>query len=223
MKKVGPYILGVVVSLIIAVVSLYVLTPALNVHNPAVWIIATVIAFIFVIVTRLAKGKKDFGWITVSKRSGSKGRTKKTAKFNFDLKHYLVPMALAVVTIILGITSSTFFNATKYSEILKVTESDFEKDLSESVGTDSIALMDTASAQMLGDREIGALSDVVSQFDVSYNYTQIDYQGKPIKVAPLVYAGYFKWANNRDEGIKGYVTVDPVSMSASFKDCEGMK
>ncbi len=223
MKKAGPYILGGILSAIVVGITLYVCTPALNVHNPFMWILLTVAAFIFVIVARFAKGKKDFGWIIVSKRSGSKGRTKKTTKFNFDFKHYLVPIALAAVTIILGITSSTFFNATKYSEILKVTESDFEKDLAESVGTDSIALMDTASAQMLGDREIGALSDVVSQFDVSYNYTQIDYQGKPIKVAPLVYADYFKWSNNRDKGVKGYVTVDPVSMSASFHESEGMK
>ena len=46
--------------------------------------------------------------------------------------------------------------------------------------------MDTASARMLGDREIGSLSNVVSQFNVSDNYTQIDYNGKPIKVAPLI-------------------------------------
>ena len=113
--------------------------------------------------------------------------------------------------------------AKTHSEILKVTESDFSKDIAESVGTDSIALMDTASARMLGDREIGALSDVVSQYNVSYDYTQIDYKGKPVKVSALEYAGFFKWNNNKHNGVKGYVTVDPVSMSASFVECEGMK
>ena len=83
--------------------------------------------------------------------------------------------------------------------------------------------MDTASAQMLGDREIGSLSNVVSQFNVSEDYTQIDFKGKPIKVSALEYAGYFKWTNNKDTGVCGYVTVDPVSMSASYKDCEGMR
>ncbi|MBR2892889.1 MAG: hypothetical protein IKB94_03445, partial [Clostridia bacterium] len=110
-----------------------------------------------------------------------------------------------------------------HSKILTVTDSDFTSDLAESVGTDSIALMDTASAQMLGDREIGTLSDVVSQFDVSYEYTQIDFKGKPVKVSPLEYAGFFKWSNNKAGGIKGYVSVDPVSMSASFNKTEGMK
>ena len=59
------------------------------------------------------------------------------------------------------------------------------------------------------------LSDVVSQFDVSNDYIQIDYNGKPVKVSALEYAGFFKWMNNK-EGVKGYVTVDPVSMSASL-------
>ena len=223
MKKIWPYILSSVLVLIIAGVTLYVFTPALNVHNPFVWILLTVLSFIFVIVSRMAQGRKDFGWVTVSERTGSKGRNKKKTKFKFDVKHYLIPIALAVVTVSLLVFSSTFFNAIKYSEILKVTESSFEKDLSESVGTDSIALMDTASAQMLGDREIGALSDVVSQFDVSYDYTQIDYQGKPIKVAALMYGDYFKWVNNRTNGVCGYVSVDPVSMSASFHKTDGMK
>ena len=76
---------------------------------------------------------------------------------------------------------------------------------------------------MLGDREIGALSDVVSQFNVSYDYTQIDYNGKPIKVSALEYAGFFKWMNNKKSGATGYVTVNPVDMEASFVECAGMK
>lgn len=78
------------------------------------------------------------------------------------------------IFIFLNIAGSTVFNASRYASVLFVQDADFSKDISESVGTDSIALMDTASARMLGDREIGSLSNVVSQFDVSYNYNQID-------------------------------------------------
>lgn len=223
MKKAVPYIIGAVVSVIVGALGVFLLCPAINVHDPLLWILAAVILFVFIFVSRLARGIKDFGRVTVSKRTGSKGRKKSYSKFNFGVQYYIAPIAILTLTLVIGICGSTFFNATSYAEILKVTESDFEKDLSESVGTDSIALMDTASAQMLGDREIGALSDVVSQFNVSYDYIQIDFKGKPVKVSPLEYAGYFKWLNNRDEGVKGYVTVDPVSMSASFEDSEGMK
>ncbi len=225
MKKVNifPYIFGGVSALIFTALSIYIFCPALNIRNPGLWIIIDIALFMFVILVRLSKGAKDFGWVTVKKKTGSKGRTKKYTEFRFDMKYYLLPVITTALTVILAVTGSTVFNASRYSEILKVNASDFSKDLVESVGTDSIALMDTASARMLGDREIGALSDVVSQFNVSYDYTQIDYNGKPVKVSALEYAGFFKWLNNRDRGIKGYVTVNPVSMSASFIESEGMK
>lgn len=225
MKKINPYpyIIGGIASLAFLAISVYFFCPALNIRNPGLWIVVDIALFIFVILVRLCKGAKDFGWVTVKKKVGSKGKTKKQTEFRFDIKHYLVPIITTVLTVILAIVSSTVFNAEKYSEILTVTDSDFSKDLVESVGTDSIALMDTASARMLGDREIGALSDVVSQFNVSYDYTQIDYKGKPVKVSALEYAGFFKWMNNKENGIKGYVTVDPVSMSATFIKSEGMK
>ncbi len=218
-----PYIFAFVVSAIVFAVSMYTLCPAINIKNLVLWAVVDVTIFVFVAMVRLAKGCKDFGWVTVSKKTGSKGRTKKYNQFNISLKPYIVPLALTAVMIFILFISGTFFNSVRHSEILKVTDSDFTSDLAESVGTDSIALMDTASAQMLGDREIGTLSDVVSQFDVSYNYTQIDYKGRPVKVAPLEYAGYFKWANNKAKGTPGYVSVDPVSMSASFNKTEGMK
>ena len=221
--KVLPYILGAITALLFSGFCLYVFCPAINVHNVGLWVIIDIAILLFIVVVRLTKGFKDFGWITVKKRTGSKGRTKKFAKFNFNIKYYILPIILTLLIIVIGITGSTVFNATSYSEILKVKDSDFSVDLSESVGTDSIALMDTASARLLGDREIGALSDVVSQFNVSYDYTQIDYNGNPIKVSALEYAGFFKWMNNNVNGIKGYVTVNPVSMSASFEKSEGMK
>ncbi|MBO5065100.1 MAG: hypothetical protein J6D06_03200 [Clostridia bacterium] len=225
MKKIKPlpYILGLVSALAVLGFSLYAFCPAINIHNPGLWVLTIVTVSVFIVVVRLAKGEKDFGWAVYKEKIGSKGRTRTRRKFNFAIKYYIAPIILLVIFIFYGLMSSTLMSATKHSGILKVTESDFSKDIAESVGTESIALMDTASARMLGDREIGALSDVVSQFNVSYDYTQIDYNGKPVKVSALEYAGFFKWMNNRQNGIKGYVTVDPVSMSASFVECDGMK
>ena len=221
--KIYPYIFGAIAALLFLGLSLYIFCPALNVHNLGLWIIIDITVLIFVVVERLTKGCKDFGWVTMKQKTGSKGRGKKFTKFNFDIKYYIAPIAFTALIILIGVIGSTVFNATSYSKILKVSDSDFSVDLAESVGTDSIALMDTKSAQMLGDREIGALSDVVSQFNVSYDYTQIDYNGKPVKVSALEYAGFFKWMNNKNNGIKGYVTVNPVSMSASLEKSEGMK
>lgn len=223
MKKTAlPIIIGALASLLFFGVCLYIFCPALNVNNIGLWIIINISLFIFVIVNQVAICFKEDLPTKANQKSGAKRKHKKFSNLKINFKYYLVPVVFTALIILFSVLSSTMLNATSYSKILKVSESDFTVDLAESVGTDSIALMDTASAQMLGDREIGTLSDVVSQFNVSYDYTQIDYNGKPIKVSALEYAGFFKWINNKNNGIKGYVTVNPVTMTASFEKSEGM-
>lgn len=225
MKKIKPraIIVGAISVLAILFIGFFGLCVPLNVKSGRMWALLIFTSFAAVLAGRALCGIKDFGFVTYTKSTGSKGRNKKVTKFNFNFKPYIIPAVFLCIIVLIIVFGSTLFNAEKYSEILSVSDEDFMKDLPESVGTDSIALMDTASAQMLGDREIGSLSNVVSQFNVSEDYTQIDFKGKPIKVSALEYAGYFKWTNNKDTGVCGYVTVDPVSMSASYKDCEGMR
>lgn len=140
-----------------------------------------------------------------------------------NMKALYVPFIIIGIVIVISIAGATIFNAARYASIMQVEEGVFQEELAETISTDSIALMDTYSAQMLGDREIGSLSNVVSQYNVSDSYTQIDKNGAPLKVAALDYAGFFKWINNKAEGIPGYVTVSPVNMSAEYVECkEGM-
>lgn len=129
------------------------------------WLLIAAFA-VFLVVRRIALGFRDFGRQTVTKRT-KKGKRYKYRRFNVNFKPYLVLVGVICLYFLLSVSGSSVFNASKYSSILTVSEADFSKDISESVGTDSIALMDTASARMLGDREIGSLSSVVSQFNVS--------------------------------------------------------
>ena len=221
--KIVPYIMGACASLLVAFIGLFGCCIPINIHSIAFWFLTAFTIFIFIFTERFCKGVSAFSAIANSMKTGDILRNPNAVKFKFSPKSYILPLAIILLVGIIGFIGSPLFNAGSYSEILKVTDSEFASDLSQSVGTDSIALMDTASAKMLGDREIGSLSDVVSQFDVSYDYIQIDYKGKPIKVSALEYAGFLKWFNNRDGGVKGYITVDPVSMSASFNESEGMK
>ena len=164
MKKSGKasviisLIAGLITGLTISAAGFFFSATAINIRNPGFWLIIIIALFAAILIGRIAKGCKDFGWITVIKKTGSKGRKKKYSEFRFSIVPYIPPIVLTVVVIIAGVSGSTLFNATSYAKILKVNDSDFSADLSESVGTDSIALMDTASARMLGDREIGALS-----------------------------------------------------------------
>lgn len=125
---------------------------------------------------------------------------------------FLVPIILAIFG------STTFFHARAYSEILTVEDGSVD-DIPSVEGTSSIALMDTESAEMLGNREMGSLSSVISQYEVS-SYTQINYQDAPVKTSPLRYAGFFKWIGNRRSGVPGYVLVDPVRMEADYNALE---
>lgn len=45
-----------------------------------------------------------------------------------------------------------------------------------------------------------------------------------MKVSSLKYASFFKWFNNRDKGIPGYVKVNPINSNAEYVALkEGMK
>lgn len=129
----------------------------------------------------------------------------------------LIIAAIAFVIIVIGaIASSKILRARSYAGILTVEESDFNESVPVNEELDNIALMDTDSAIIVGERAIGTLSDVVSQYEISDNYSTIDYNGRPMKVASLEYAGFFKYLNNKKSGIPGYVLVDPVKNEAKY-------
>ena len=71
---------------------------------------------------------------------------------------------------------------------------------------------------------MGTLSDMVSQFEYSNDSTQINYQGRPVRVAPIDYADIIKWFTNRSEGLPAYVVVDMVTQEATVvRLSEGMR
>ena len=129
----------------------------------------------------------------------------------------LVPLAFMIIGMLI---SSPLFCSRAYAGIITVKDSDFNADLPESNEITNIALMDTDSAMMLGNRELGSLSEVVSQYTVSPDYVQINYRKTPQKVASLEYDGFFKWLGNRSEGVPGMVMVDPVKNSAGYMKFE---
>lgn len=126
--------------------------------------------------------------------------------------------AAALILFFLGgmLLSSPILSASKYAGRMDIENEEFVKDIKEVDNISDIALMDSESAAVIGQRAVGSLSDVVSQYEVSDNYTQLDMNGKPMKVSPLEYAGFFKWFNNKNAGIPGYVMVDPLENEAKY-------
>lgn len=77
----------------------------------------------------------------------------------------------------------------------------------------SVSLMDTNSSRKLGDRTLGGLVELVSQYNVGEYYT-ICINGEVKKIACLEYAGFFKYLKRKT--IPGYVIVDPLTSEAEY-------
>jgi len=121
------------------------------------------------------------------------------------------------------VISMPIFRAGAYRELLDVQTGDFALNVAE-VDYDQIPTLDRTSAQYLGDRQMGTLSDMVSQFEYANDSTQINFQGRPVRVSPISYADLFKWLTNRGSGLPAYVVVDMVTQEATVVRLpEGMK
>ena len=244
MKK--PITIHIIIEILIAALFWFIwwkTLPAINIHAREIWVFVFAFLF-FTALNIMAWRSRGYGKTSFMENMKIRSEQRKTArrfkKGNAgseeagaksgrfaSLKQLPLPVWVIILAIIcLGIvpifSDSKLLHANAYSSILQVEEAD-ATELPDAELTNKIALMDTASAEKLGDREIGSLSDVVSQYAVT-NYTQINYLGDPVKIAPLDYASFFKWFRNRQNGTPGYVTVSPVKMDAEYVKLEnGMK
>ena len=195
-------ILAVVIGTVLTALAYYLMLPPINIFSNGFWIFLIMVTF--------------FYGLPLGVVSGLSGVSRGTSKVKVS-KIFILIAAIPVAVLVLGgIFSSTFFNAQKYASVIEVQQSDFSEDMPEADVVTNISLMDTASASILGNRELGALSDVVSQYNVSLDYNQINYKGTPKKVANLEYVDFFRWINNSANGVPGYVMVDPVGNDADY-------
>lgn len=207
MKKQNRIILAVVIGTVLTALSYYVMLPPINVFSTGFWTYLVLVLCFFGVPLGAIGG---FSLTPKGNGANSKGKP----KIN---KIFAIAVAIPVAVLVLGhIISSTFFNALDYATVIEVENADFAEDMPEADVVTNISLMDTASASILGNRELGALSNVVSQYDLSADYNQINYRGTPKKVANLEYVDIFRWINNSANGVPGYVMVDPVNNDADY-------
>lgn len=130
---------------------------------------------------------------------------------------------LGVVYLLGTLFSSPVINAKKYQKLMTVKEGEFTKDVDE-LSFDKIPLLDKDTAALLGDRKMGSMVDMVSQFEADDIYSQINYKGNPVRVTPLKYASLIKWFTNQSEGIPSYIRINMANQSTELvKLKQGMK
>jgi len=200
-------IIALIIFILAECIFYYICTPAINIHTVGFWVWLAMSIFGILICTLDYSASN----LVISLNSNKLEGVTKSSKW-----FAIAAGACIAIPIVGGIASSAMFRASTYASVIQIEDGDFAADIAPSENINDIALMDTESAKIIGDRAIGSLSDVVSQYEVSDNYSTIDYNGKPMKVATLEYAGFFKWLNNKDAGIPGYVLVDPVKNEAKY-------
>ena len=195
-------IIPVATTVVFGLVSFYLVLPAINIYNSGFWgwLLCLIAVYMITAITcGMENGKFD-------SRNAGKG-----IRYPF----YLI-LAIIAVLVIGSISSAKIFNAKRYAGLIDVSTADFKDDMPETTNVNNIALMDTASASIIGNRTLGSLSQVVSQYVISPTYSQINYHNTPKKVANLEYADFFKWFQNRSNGIPGFVMVDPLNNTAEY-------
>ena len=186
----------------------YVTLPAVNIHSTDTWF--GLVVFVVIIMV----------WYAVRRRFMSVTEVKQ----NKVLKSlFFVIIILVVIYLIGSVLSSPIVNAKKYQELMKVERGTFTEDVEE-LSFDKIPLLDRDTATLLGDRKMGSMVDMVSQFEVDDIYSQINYKDNPVRVSPLRYANLIKWFTNMRDGIPAYIRINMATQNTELvKLDQGMK
>ena len=207
-------VLAFIATIVVGGVYFYATVPAINIHASEFYtylilLVATFMVSFYMLI----------------------GANKKIERREFAKKHSKIPViiiAIIFIVMVVGfVVGSTLFRSHDYSQIMTVTESDFATDFSD-ISYDEVPRLDESRAKTLADQQLGSLSEYKSQYVVSNDSTQINYNDAPVRVAYLEYADVFKWFNNTKDGLPAYMLIDVVSQKVQVVNCvekfgEGIK
>ena len=210
MKKGRRLLLSLGITLVSGLMMFYLFIPAINIHSIGFWMYIITLLTIFGII--------NFGTGIFSLK-----------KKEFDLRNrrnyypFIAPVVIIAIMFIVHFINGPFFMASKYANRITVTNGNFTDEIDE-VNFNTLAIVDKNSSSKLGDRVMGGMGELVSQFEVSNLYTQINYKDEIVRVTPLDYYDWIKYFTNRGDGIPGYVMVNSVTGEAKLiKLDKGMK
>lgn len=229
-RPVRGAVVATVITLVLGFLYFYFALPAINIHNIDAYIFVGVLLIIWCSLYAMfshsikrtgPKTPKDFLDVDENGnvvRKRYKNKEQKLAIFSMKLP--LAILCLLVIVVVVGIiVGLPIFRAKSYSALLNAQSSDFTTDIAE-ISYNQIPMLDKDAAQVLADRKLGELSDLVSQFEVANGTTQINYQNQPVRVTYLNYGDVFKWFGNVSKGIPAYIIIDMVSQEVTVQRME---
>ena len=203
-------IISLIVTLVFGALYFYLVLPPLNPQAPEFWVFLLLLLAVYSVCTLIGAGV----------RAGRENIVELPRALAHSCK---VPILLAGVILavcVMGtLIGAAIFRSGAYYDLLDVQSGDFTEDVAE-ISYSEIPMLDKDSSIQLGRRALGSIgadSNLVSQFEVSDSeYSQINYKGEPVRVAPLVYGNIIKWFNNRAQGLPGYIVVNMVTQEADL-------
>lgn len=231
MKRFSSTIVKVVISAVLIFLLFYSMLPAVNLHdkNFIIFLIACILIVLIVnfltsirqLLDHLGSGRGGVemsrdpvsGRIFFHRREPSQAGGPALAR---PLKYGLTAIAvLIVLSAAASVIGLRLFNASRYRDLIAITDGNFSTDVAE-LNMSQIPVVDRDTASRLGSKKLGEMTELVSQFEIEENYTQINYQGKPYRVTPLSYADPVKWLFNMKKGLPAYIAVDMVSQETDL-------
>ncbi|WP_337368654.1 Tat pathway signal sequence [Senegalimassilia faecalis] len=208
MSKKALVILAILL-IVVLLVAYWWFHPPINIHSTDTWLFVAVFVLLPLFVFWRAKSRTYETGNSKVDPSRTKAKAFKVASW--------VPVVIALVGVLGAVASLSIFpgNAAKYANVLQTQDADFAQDIQQ-VDYSEIPIIDRDSAALLGNRAMGNIPEYVSQFEIAGTYSQINYQGTPVRVSPLGYADLFKWLTNRAEGIPAYALVDMTTQDAQI-------
>lgn len=235
--KVGAAALRLLLSVVLIFLLFYTMLPAINMRDKN-FLIFLIISIVVVLMVNLPNYVKLF-FESISQGSetivghnpltgqpifAKKPKEKDTVKISRPLKIGFAAIAVLILWMVIAtVIGQRFFNASRYRDLITLEEGDFTQDVAE-LQMSQIPVVDKDTAARLGSRKLGEMTELVSQFEIGNNYTQINYKGSPYRVTPLAYADPIKWLYNMKKGLPAYITVDMVTQETDLVWLEdGMK
>lgn len=222
MKKFASVFVHLLICAALLFLLYWFLLPPLNPCSIDFWFYVICAIIILLVFNAFASVKRFFTQNEVIlDGKNKKGKHKK----NLSSPALSIKLAFSAIGIIIiagavvTLAGNQFFHASSYNQLLTLEDGNFADDVAE-LTMDQIPVVDHDTAIRLGNRKLGEMSDLVSQFEIDQTYTQINYQKHPIRVTPLLYGDLIKWFNNQQNGIPAYLMVDMTSQETTLVQLE---
>ena len=228
-KNISSMVIRILVSAALMFLLFYSMLPAVNLRDKNFLVFLILCILIFLVVNFLSY-TKDFLQTLGSGRGVQMVKDEETGQFVFrrnsgkrsgvslgrPLKYGFIAIGLIIILMtVASLLGLQFFNATRYRDLITIEDGDFAQDVAE-LNMSQIPVVDMDTASRLGSRKLGEMTELVSQFEIQDDYTQINYKGSPYRVTPLRYADPIKWLFNHKEGLPAYLTVDMVTQETNL-------